>query len=174
MRRTCRVAALSGFLLIVFGTPALGQNPRSPLERTLERQRRSRLAAMQGTTELLQRWMEAWNGDDARGLAELYTEEAVLFPPGSSSQIRGRDAIGRYLEGSLAEAGEIRLQLADFDGAERLAYAVGTFIYTSGARVDDSVAAPAERGVFLLVVRRDGDEWRIRFQLFQLPSPFVE
>ena len=39
------------------------------------------------------KWMELFNKGDFDGVAQLYTIDAVAFPPGSS-MVRGRAAIG--------------------------------------------------------------------------------
>lgn len=39
------------------------------------------------------KWMELFNKGDFAGIAELYTADAVAFPPGSA-MVRGKAAIG--------------------------------------------------------------------------------
>ena len=44
------------------------------------------------------KWMELFNKGDFAGIAELYTVDAVAFPPGSP-MVRGKAAIGTMWKG---------------------------------------------------------------------------
>jgi ketosteroid isomerase-like protein len=44
------------------------------------------------------KWMELFNKGDFEGLAQLYTVDAIAFPPGSA-MVRGRAAIGTMRKG---------------------------------------------------------------------------
>jgi len=48
-------------------------------------------------------WEKAYNGSDAKAVAALYAEDAVLLPPGASA-VRGRSAILEYFAKDIAGA----------------------------------------------------------------------
>lgn len=172
MDRTLRASAVASLLVLVLGGPLLAQvlptgDPRALNDRAAKRQMEMRREALRGTTQLLRRWTEAWNEDDAGRLTRLYTEDAVLLPAEGASQLRGRESIGDYLSETLDGAGEIRVVLSDFDAVGQLAYALGTFTYTAPSRAGSRGASRSLEGDVVLVLRRDGGSWRIRSQLFQ-------
>ena len=53
-------------------------------------------------------WESAFNAGDGKGVAELYTEDAALFPPGAE-RVDGKAAIAEFWQGAI-DAG-----LADAD-----------------------------------------------------------
>lgn len=172
MHRFGRTLSLAFLLLAVSGGPALAQvlptgDPRELDERAMERHREIRREALRGTNRLLREWTEAWNKDDARRLVRMYTTDAVLLPADGGTQLRGQESIARFLSEALEAASEIRLTLSDFDGASRMAYALGTFSYTSVGREGTNGSTRNLEGEFILVLRKDSGDWRIRSQLFQ-------
>ena len=50
------------------------------------------------------KWMELFNKGDFAGIAELYTADAIAFPPGSA-MVRGKAAIGAMWKGIAEQAG---------------------------------------------------------------------
>jgi uncharacterized protein (TIGR02246 family) len=76
--------ALAFVLLIALATPAFAQ--------------KARIEAVNA------KWMELFNKGDFEGIAQLYTADAVAFPPGSAI-VRGRAAIGAMWKGMAAQVG---------------------------------------------------------------------
>src|SRR5262245_61133124 len=77
------------------------------------------------------KWMELFNKGDFGALAELYTADAVAFPPGTA-MVRGKGAIGAMWKGLAEQAGNPRLTTLE---VRRLGPAaareIGTFSLTT-------------------------------------------
>jgi ketosteroid isomerase-like protein len=110
--------------------------------------------------EVLARWKNDWERDDARALAGLYTDAANYFPP-DSKPVRTRSLIREYFANFLPGASGVEVQMMDFGMSGDLAYCT--------ARV--SLVSPAKQGVSvyndMLVFRRHGSSWQIETHLSQ-------
>lgn len=165
---------LGALALLIFAgaQPALAQampggHPRDHANRNLMRRMEYRAEMLGELNELMSDWRAAWSGDQLDEIAELYTDDAVVSPPGETPTARGRDAVAAFLAELLAGAGGIETNLADFDVGESLAYAMGQFSYPVTAASGVRVAGRVE-GKFVTVFRQEGSHWRIRSQLFQI------
>jgi uncharacterized protein (TIGR02246 family) len=54
------------------------------------------------------KWVELFNKGDFEGIAQLYTADAIAFPPGSA-MVRGKAAIGAMWKGMAEQAGNPKL-----------------------------------------------------------------
>jgi RNA polymerase sigma-70 factor, ECF subfamily len=74
---------------------------RVTLAKTYHREKQEKMpvsAADRATSELLKRYVKAWETDDIVGLVALLKEEATMsMPPSPSSWLWGREAIGAFL-----------------------------------------------------------------------------
>lgn len=109
---------------------------------------------------------EAYVAGDVPSIRALYTEDAVLLPPGG--EVRGREAIGRYFS-----PGPGRTNLSHSMESEELRIAgdvaidIGTWHNTWRSGEGDSRTA-SER--YLIVWRRGSDgRWRIEFDMWHRP-----
>ena len=80
------------------------------------------------------KWMELLNKGDFQGIAELYTVDAIAFPPGSA-MVRGKAAIGAMWKGMAEHAGNPKVTTLE---VKRLGPAaareIGTFSLTTKGR----------------------------------------
>ena len=102
------------------------------------------------------KWMELFNKGDFAALAELYTADAVAFPPGAA-MVRGKGAIGAMWKGLAEQAGNPRLTTLE---VRRLGPAaareIGTFSLTTKG------ASPKEiSGKYLVVWERFRGQWKL-------------
>ena len=101
----------------------------------------------------------ALNAKDAKAAAALYTEDAVLIPPGEP-MVRGRQAIEEYWRGAIESGGmrEVSVETVDADSSGSLGYETGNFKLTANG---PDGAAVIETGRYVELLRREPDgTWR--------------
>jgi len=97
----------------------------------------------------------ALNAKDAKAAAALYTEDAVLIPPGEPL-VRGREAIEEYWRGAI-EAGGVRdvsVETMDALSSGSLGYETGSFVLTANGPDGEVVT---DRGRYVELLRREPD-----------------
>ena len=102
------------------------------------------------------KWMELFNKGDFGGIAELYTVDAIAFPPGSA-MVRGKAAIGAMWKGLAEQAGNpkvITLEVKRLGPAA--AREIGTFSLTT------KESSPKEiSGKYVVVWERIRGQWKL-------------
>jgi uncharacterized protein (TIGR02246 family) len=102
------------------------------------------------------RWMDLFNKGDFAGLAELYTADAVAFPPGAA-MVRGKGAIGAMWKGLAEQAGNPRVTTLE---VKRLGPAaareIGTFSLTTKGPSPKEIS-----GKYLVVWERFRGQWKL-------------
>jgi uncharacterized protein (TIGR02246 family) len=112
----------------------------------------------------------AFNARDPAALAALYTEDAVLMPPGEPI-VHGKAAIRAWFEQALPRLGAIRVSLSAERTEGDLAVVTGTFrVQPSAAELEVvTPTASSERvGKYILVLTRAGEAWKILWDLWNL------
>lgn len=103
---------------------------------------------------VLREYERHWRAGHADSLAALFTEDGMIANRGG--WIRGRGAIRQAYDQT---SSELRLRAVAYAIEDRVAYIMGAYGYGSG----DSVA---DRGMFILALRRDSDgKWLIAADL---------
>jgi uncharacterized protein (TIGR02246 family) len=128
--------ALAFVFLIALATPAFAQ--------------KARIEAVNA------KWMELFNKGDFDGIAQLYTVDAIAFPPGSAI-VRGRAAIGAMWKGMAAQVGNPKvttLEVARLGPAT--AREIGTFSLTTKGPSPKEVS-----GKYLVVWKRVRGQWQL-------------
>ena len=102
------------------------------------------------------KWIELFNKGDFDGIAQLYTIDAVAFPPGSAI-VRGRPAIGAMWKGMAEQVANPKLTTLE---VKRLspssAREVGTFSLTTKG------PSPKElSGKYLVLWQRVQGDWKL-------------
>lgn len=104
--------------------------------------------------EAQQRYEEAWTSGDADALAEMHTEDAVMWPA-SGGMHEGRDAIRGYFEqGPQPESIDIKSERAERIGD--LILDVGTFSATMPAEAGGQM-----EGEYVVIAREIEGELRL-------------
>ena len=102
------------------------------------------------------KWMELFNKGDFAGIAELYTGDAIAFPPGSA-MVRGKAAIGAMWKGLAEQAGNPKVVTLEVKrlgpGAAR---EVGTFSLTTKGSSPKEIS-----GKYLVVWERVRGQWKL-------------
>jgi uncharacterized protein (TIGR02246 family) len=87
MRRTTTLYAAAAAIALVSGLASpfatAGGEPKQPME---------------AFHEIIQNLIDAENKEDAAAMAALFTEDAILLPPGGAQPIQGRDNIRKFLD----------------------------------------------------------------------------
>lgn len=98
-------------------------------------------------------------------VAALYTDDAIMLPQGSTMQ-RGRNAIrDGFVQMGPMGVSDIQLETVEVEVSGDLAYEIGqyTLLGEGGAQLD--------RGKYLVVWKRDGDQWKLHRDIFNSDSP---
>ena len=102
------------------------------------------------------KWMELFNKGDFQGIAELYTVDAVAFPPGSAL-VRGKAAIGAMWKSMAEQVGNPRVITVE---VKRLGPAtareIGIFSLTTKGSSPKQVS-----GKYLVVWERVRGQWKL-------------
>ncbi len=153
---------LAVFIGALTGSAAAAQAPGGSGAREADIARAEYNAfVLSATDSVLRDWRREWREDRLDDLVGEYGPEALLAPPGSA-YLFGTEAIGAHFERLLPRTGEIQASIEDFTASARLAYFHGSF----QLELADAVEGPPLKGTHVTVLRRDGDEWRLRAQLF--------
>jgi len=97
----------------------------------------------------------ALNAKDAKAAAAMYTEDAVLIPPGEPL-VRGREAIEEYWRGAIEMGGvrDVSVETMDALSSGSLGYESGSFVLTADGPDGEPVI---DRGRYIELLRREPD-----------------
>ena len=102
------------------------------------------------------KWAELFDKGDFEGVAQLYTVDAIAFPPGSA-MVRGRAAIGKMWKGMAEQVSNPKVTTLEVKRlSPSAAREIGTFsLMTKGP-------SPKEvSGKYLVVWERVQGEWKL-------------
>jgi uncharacterized protein (TIGR02246 family) len=102
---------------------------------------------------------------DVAALGALYTDDAQALPP-NSDVVKGRAAIQEMWKGVLASGvGGASLETTDVETEGSLAYETGRYqMRSKGGKVLD-------RGKYVVVWKRSGNDWRIHRDIWNTSMP---
>lgn len=101
-------------------------------------------------------FVEAFNAGDAEAVAAMYTEDAVILPPGSDA-VEGRAAIQEAMATELAAMGDA---VMTFETNEVQA-AHGHALEVGGYTVEGADGAHLDHGKFIAVWKNTDDGWKM-------------
>lgn len=159
-----RLIALSATLL---ATPAAAQViPGAPTVNWDRDRNEYNTEVLKAYNDVMQAWRDAWQGEDAKAMAALYSDRAHLILP-DAELIQGRDSIQSELAKALPGVVEVRTGLSEFMASDRTAYALGPFWY----RIRDGENTRTLIGTYVTILIREGRTWKIRTQMFTSAPP---
>ncbi len=149
-RRAASATTIVSFLIAVGGCVAKREDPAVAR------------AAIEAANK---QFADAFNRDDARGMAALYGETAQLLPPGSQP-LEGRTAIETFWRG-IAELpiADLQLQTVDVESHPDGACEVGRYkmIGSDGGEIDS--------GKYIVIWKRDATGWKIYRDIWNSSVP---
>ena len=102
------------------------------------------------------KWMELFNKGDFGGIAQLYTADAIAFPPGSA-MVRGKAAIGTMWKGMAEQVSNPKVTTLE---VKRLGPAtvgeIGTFSLTTRGPSPKEIS-----GKYLVIWERVRGQWKL-------------
>jgi uncharacterized protein (TIGR02246 family) len=101
-------------------------------------------------------WLKAYNGGDAKAVAALYADDAILMPPGAP-RVKGRAAILEFFTKDIAASKAGGAVFAIDPKTE--AGVSGNMGWESGTYVVTVKGATVETGKFLSVSRKQDGKW---------------
>jgi uncharacterized protein (TIGR02246 family) len=109
--------------------------------------------ARQAIEAAVRRYVAASNEGDAKALADLYADDAVLLPP-DHEPVRGREAIGAYWSQGTDEGLEVTTLAVEVDG--NLGYLIGRY------NLPPTEEEPADSGKYVMCLKRQRDgTWKL-------------
>lgn len=111
-------------------------------------------------------WETAFNAGDGKGVADLYTEDAVLLPPGAA-RVDGKAAIATFWQGAI-DSGltDADLETVEVLEAGDLAIEVGTVAL--GAPTSDGGTADVSGKYIVVWQRGDDGAWRLHRDIWNM------
>jgi len=107
--------------------------------------------------EAVVKWVAAFNAGDGAAVADLYTADAALFPPGGA-RVDGRAAIQEFWQGAIdsgMKADELRPVEVNANGD--LAGEIGVFTLS----VPGENGATKVDGKYIVIWKRSGHTWQL-------------
>jgi uncharacterized protein (TIGR02246 family) len=102
------------------------------------------------------KFAQAFNAGDAAAVAALYTEDALILPPGGE-MMKGKGAIQAFWKGATEQLGNGKLTTVDVKPlGNEAAREIGTFTFqTKGAQSQDIT------GKYVVVWEKVGSDWKL-------------
>ena len=102
------------------------------------------------------KWMELFNKGDFDGVAQLYTIDAIAFPPGAAL-VRGRAAIGTMWKGMAEQVANPKVTTLEVKRlSPSAAREVGTFALTTKGPSPKEIS-----GKYLVLWQRVQGDWKL-------------
>jgi uncharacterized protein (TIGR02246 family) len=118
-----------------------------------------------------QKWIQAYAAGDAAALATLYTKDAVLLPQGVAKPLIGEANIRKFYEDSVKQRltnVSLPVTEAKMVGTDTM-FDLGT--WTADAPGENGRPTTHVSGTYLNVWQREGSDWRLRADTFNMMPP---
>jgi uncharacterized protein (TIGR02246 family) len=118
-----------------------------------------------------QKWIHAYAAGDSAALTALYAKDAVLLPQGVAEPLIGEANIRKFYEDSVKQ----RLTNVSFPVTEAKMVGADTMFdlgtWTADAPGENGRPTAHLSGTYLNVWQREGSEWRLRADTFNMMPP---
>lgn len=106
--------------------------------------------------KLVDQFAEAYNKGDAAAVSQMYTDDAVLLPPGAE-MVRGKDAIQGFWKQQVERSGDLKVTVVETKSlGSDVAHAIGTTTSRTKGQQPQTLSG---KGTVLL--QRVGTDWKI-------------
>ncbi len=103
------------------------------------------------------KWVAAFNAGDAAAVAGLYTEDAVVYPPGGGP-VDGRSAIQAFWQGAIDSGMKVDdLHAVEVEARGDMAGEIGVLTLT----VPGDAGSTKVSGKYIVIWKRVGDTWQL-------------
>ena len=116
-------------------------------------------AAQTAITEVNEGWEAAYNAADGAGVAALYTDDAILLPPGSEP-VKGREAIEAFWQSSVESGTQVELKMGELEDHGDTAIEVSYFVMTAAD------GEHADHGKYIVVWKKVDGSWKMHRDIF--------
>lgn len=150
--------AYIGVCMVMGTAPLQAQAPNSHLDGVNRVKARFLEESLREVTKFLVRWRDALASDDAKKVTEYFTDDGFLSLSRGES-VQGRRDVRSQFESLLPVLEGFNSTLIDFTASGGMAYQYGR--YTQLIKDERGITTP-ERGTYVLILYRDGRDWKIR------------
>ena len=110
-----------------------------------------------------QKFMDAFSRSDAASIADLYTEDTKLLPPGFP-MMTGKEAVQSFWQGAMNSGiKEARLETIELESEGNLASEIGRFALT--VQIQGSEITTME-GKYVVVWKKQGGNWKLHVDIW--------
>jgi uncharacterized protein (TIGR02246 family) len=151
------------FALAIALSAACAASAQAP--RDLEAEEKSATAAISAASRS---FSDAFVKNDTRAIADCYTADAVLLPPGR--EIRGREAAAQYFAWG-PNHHQIAHEMKSHKLRIRGSVAIDEGTWTSTSRKGDGEPTTSSGKYLVVWVLEDDGKWRIEVDMWHRPDP---
>ncbi len=122
--------------------------------------------AQVGVKEATMAWQAAWNAGDGAAIAALYSEDAVILPPGGDA-VQGTEAIAAFWQAEIDAAPGSKVELATTE-----LYNLGDVAVDVGSFVDTAAdGSHADHGKYLVLWMLKDGKWKLVRDIWNSSMP---
>lgn len=118
--------------------------------------------------DLTDKWVAAYNSGNAKGVAALYTKDALFSATATNGILKGPDAIAKYLEGGIKQGFKISVVIREArmepNGAVTGA---GEYTFTGSGETEGKKIS----GYYGTADVKSGKDWKIFLHFSNIPAP---
>ncbi len=107
-------------------------------------------------------WMQAWHNADAKKFKQVYSNDALIFPP-NKSPVQGNDNILEFMKNGLGKV-DVLFQVEKLIVNENLAFEFGTF-----KDRDISSKKITGKGIYTVTWVLEKHIWKIQCHTWSIP-----
>ena len=125
----------------------------------------SALASDKATIQKLDdKYSALWSKGDAKAIAQMYKEDAMMLPPGQENMVKGHGEIEPVVAKNMEALSQLKLTAVDVKPlGTNAAREVGTFIATTKGDKPQELA-----GKYVVVWEKVGSDWKLGTDIWNL------